>query len=102
MKYKNFEDIPVWKDGIKLTTEVFRITRDRCFRYQGDLANQLQRASLSVPNNIAEGFERGTTQELITFLYYSKGSVGEVRSMCYVMEQLETFQHLKSEISDLR
>ena len=81
MKFKRFEDIPVWKAGVQLTTQVFKLTEDKCFRFKGDIANQLQRAALSVPNNIAEGFERGTTQELITFLYYSRGSAGEVRSI---------------------
>ncbi len=102
MKYENFEDVPVWKDGITLTIRVFQITEDRSFRGRGDIANQLQRAALSVPNNIAEGFERGTTPELIQFLYYAKGSAGEVRSICHVIERLKLFHHLKSEISNLR
>ncbi|VGO22957.1 four helix bundle protein [Pontiella sulfatireligans] len=102
MKYANFEDVPVWKDGIKLTVKVFEATRDPSFRGQGDIANQIQRAALSVPNNIAEGFERGTTPELLQFLYYAKGSAGEVRSICHVIERISTFDHLKSQISDLR
>ena len=102
MKYKNFEEVPVWQAGIELTAEVFRITEDKNFRCKGDLANQIQRAALSVPNNIAEGFERGTTPELIMFLYYAKGSAGEVRSICHVLERLAFLNHLKSEISDLK
>lgn len=102
MKYERFEDLPVWNDGVTLSVAAFELTEDQNFRYKGDLASQLQRASLSVPNNVSEGFERGTTQELITFLYYAKGSAGEVRSMTYVMDRLKYFQHLKSEISDLR
>ncbi len=102
MKYNNFEDVPVWQDGIKLTVQTFALTREVAFRGQGDIANQIQRASLSVPNNIAEGFDRGTTAELLTFLYYAKGSAGEVRSICYVMERLAVLGHLKSDISDLK
>ena len=102
MKYENFEDIPVWQDGITLTARIFHLTHDKAFFQKGDIANQIQRAALSVPNNIAEGFERGTTPELIQFLYYAKGSAGEVRSICYVMEQLPFLTHLKSEISDLK
>jgi len=101
MKYKSFEDVPVWQAGIELTVEVFRVTEDKNFRFKGDLANQIQRAALSVPNNIAEGFERGTTPELIMFLYYAKGSAGEVRSICHVLERLPFFSHLKSDISNL-
>ena len=102
MRYKNFEDVPVWQAGIELTAQVFRVTDDPAFRFKGDIANQIQRAAHSVPNNIAEGFERGTTPELITFLYYSKGSAGEVRSICHVIDRLSYFDHLKSQISDLK
>ena len=102
MRYKNFEDVPVWQAGIDLTVQVFRLTDDQAFRFKGDIANQIQRAALSVPNNIAEGFERGTTPELITFLYYAKGSAGEVRSICHVIDRLEYFTHSKSQISDLK
>lgn len=102
MRYKNFEDVPVWQAGIELTTKVFRLTDDKAFRFKGDIANQIQRAALSVPNNIAEGFERGTTPELITFLYYAKGSAGEVRSICHVIDRLDYFVHLRSQISDLK
>ena len=60
-----------------------------------------RRASLSVSNNIAEGFERGTTAELLTFLYISRGSCGEVRSMLVFTERFSESEHLKSQISDL-
>ena len=62
----------------------------------------MERAALSVSNNIAEGFERGTTQELLTFLYIARGSAGELRSMLCFIERLEAFQDLKSEISNLK
>jgi len=102
MKYENFEDVPVWKSGVDLTVKVFEMTENGAFRGRGDIANQIQRASLSVSNNIAEGFERGTTPELIQFLYYAKGSAGEVRSICHVLERMKPFEHLKSQISDLK
>ena len=102
MKYKQFEELPVWSAGVELTKKVFEVTEDRAFRGRGDIANQIQRAALSVPNNIAEGFERGTTPELLQFLYYAKGSAGEVRSICHVLERMVPFNHLKSEISDLK
>lgn len=102
MRYKNFEDVPVWQAGINLTASVFQLTDDKAFRFKGDIANQIQRAALSVPNNIAEGFERGTTPELITFLYYAKGSAGEVRSICHVIDRLPYFDHLKPQISVLK
>ncbi len=102
MKYTRFEELPVWQAGMKLTEDVFRVTENKNFAYKGDLRSQLQRATLSICNNIAEGFERGTTQELLTFLYIARGSAGEVRSMLILCERLPAFTDLKSEISDLK
>ncbi|MFH0909246.1 MAG: four helix bundle protein [bacterium] len=102
MKYERFEDVPVWKDGRNLSIDVFLLTEDRAFRGRGDIANQLQRAALSVPNNVSEGFELGTTEQLLTFLYHARGSAGEVRSILHVMDGLPFFDHLKSQISNLR
>ena len=81
MKYDRFEDLPVWKAAITLADGVYRLTRHRFFAQPGDLRDQLRRASLSVSNNVAEGFERGTTAELLAFLYIARGSAGESRSM---------------------
>lgn len=95
MKYTRFEDLPAWQAGIDLTVKVFELTEDKAFRFKGDIANQLQRAALSVPNNIAEGFDRGTNSDLLTFLYYAKGSAGEVRSILHVVRRMRVFDHLK-------
>jgi four helix bundle protein len=102
MKYDRFEQVPVWQAAIELVRLAFLLTDDRAFAGQGDLANQLQRAALSISNNVAEGFERGSTNELIAFLYYARGSAGEVRSILCLTERLERFNHLKSQISDLK
>jgi four helix bundle protein len=102
MRYNNFEEVPVWKDSIELAKLIFDTSMDDSLRFKGDIANQIQRAGLSVSNNIAEGFERGTTAELITFLYYSKGSAGEVRSVTYVMDKLSCFDHLQKKIAAIR
>lgn len=67
MKYERFEQLPVWQDAAKLAAELFTFCTHPVFRGKGDLANQLQRTALSISNNIAEGFERGTTKELISF-----------------------------------
>ena len=88
MTYERFEDIPVWQTAIDLAQGVFHLTADRAFAGQGDIANQLQRAALSVSNNVAEGFERGSTNDLIAFLYYARGSAGEVRSILCLLERL--------------
>lgn len=101
MSYKEFEDIPVWQDAVSLAREVFALTNRPVFRQLGDIANQMQRAALSVSNNVAEGFERGSTSELIAFLYYARGSAGEVRSICYVMQGLPELADYESRITDV-
>lgn len=101
MSYKRFEELPVWNDAVDLSVTVFELTANRAFRFIGDLANQLQRAALSVPNNIAEGFERGSMRELISFLYYARGSAGEVRSILAVAARLQTLRELHPQFADL-
>ncbi len=102
MKYERFEQLPVWQAAIDLAKRVYGLTRQREFRGHGSLRDQIERAAVSVSNNIAEGFERGTTQELLTFLYIARGSAGEVRSMLCLIETLPDFANLKSEISNLK
>lgn len=102
MKYTRFEELPVWKAAIGLATEVYRLTVRPAFKNRYGLKDQLERAAVSVSNNIAEGFERGTTQELLTFLYIARGSCGEVRSMLCLLDSLPAFGDLKFEISNLR
>ncbi len=101
MKYNRFEDLPVWKASIELAQRIYVLTRNTFFSQPGDLRDQLRRASLSVSNNIAEGFERGSTAELLYFLYIARGSCGETRSMLCFTEQFENTAHLKHEISNL-
>ncbi|MFH1717680.1 MAG: four helix bundle protein [Planctomycetota bacterium] len=102
MKYERFEDLPVWQAAIELAKRVYDMTRDKFFSQAGDLRSQMRRASLSVSNNIAEGFERGSTAELLAFLYIARGSCGETRSMLLFTERFDEAAHLKSEISDLK
>jgi len=102
MTYERFEDLPVWQDAIRLAErcEDFLIAaKDKITFSKRD---QLDRCSLSVSNNIAEGFERGSTNELIAFLYIARGSAGEVRSMLCYFERRPALSDFKSEISNLK
>jgi len=81
MTYKRFEDLPVWNAAIDLAVQVYALTSKPQFSSQRSLKDQIERAAVSVSNNIAEGFERGTNNELLAFLYIARGSAGEVRSM---------------------
>jgi four helix bundle protein len=102
VKYDRFEQLPVWQTAIALARNVYGMTRKPPLRRERSLRDQLERAAVSVSNNIAEGFERGTTQELLTFLYIARGSAGEVRSMLCLIKDLPGFADLESEISNLK
>lgn len=106
MTYDRFEQLPVWKAAAELYETVETLLDNETFRVSRGFRDQIDRASLSVSNNIAEGFERGTTNELLAFLYIARGSAGEVRSMLTVAERkanrLNWPADLKSQISNLK
>ncbi|MCD6149555.1 four helix bundle protein [bacterium] len=78
MRIERFEDIIAWQKSKELTVDIYRILKDsRDFGFR----DQIQRASVSIMNNIAEGFERQSNKEFRQFLFIAKGSCGEVRSM---------------------
>lgn len=86
MGINRFEDIQIWQKSRELTKEiyyVFRNLKDYSFR------DQIQRAAVSVMNNVAEGYERKGDKELCRYLYISKASCGEVRSMLYLALDLK-------------
>ena len=105
MKYERFEQLPVWQAGMTLAEKVYVLSDHRAFGRFRELKDQIRRAALSVSNNIAEGFERGTTAELLSFLYIARGSAGEVRSILLFCQRLDglasEISNFKSEISDL-
>src|SRR3954469_16730816 len=78
-----FEDLIAWQKARELTREVYAITRRGTFARDFGLANQIQRAAVSVMSNLAEGFERGKRTEFHQYACISKGSCGEVRSNLY-------------------
>lgn len=100
--YKRFEDLPAWQEAIKLAEGCEDFIIDAKDRITWSKRDQIDRASLSVSNNIAEGFERGTTNELLAFIYIARGSAGEVRSMLCFFERRPRLQSFKSQISNLK
>jgi four helix bundle protein len=85
MKIRTFEDLLVWQKAISNTIEIykrFQLVSDFGFK------NQIQRASISISNNIAEGFERGSDRDFRRFLFISQGSCSEVKSMIYIALKL--------------
>ena len=106
MTIEKFEDIISWQKSKELTLDIynqFKGCRDFSFK------DQIQRAAISIMNNIAEGFERRGDKELRKFLYISKGSCGEVRSTLHIAlslgyiskEQFAKFYQASIEISKL-
>ena len=79
MKVKSFEDLTVWQEAHKLTLEVYKMT----VRFPGTekygIVSQLRRCSSAVPANIAEGFGRATTRELLRSLQIARGEIEETR-----------------------
>ena len=82
--FKKFEDIESWKRARQLTRRVYEITNRPAFAKDFGLKDQIQRASVSIMGNVAEGFDRGGDNEFVQFLSFSKGSCGEVKSHLYV------------------
>jgi len=87
-RIESFEDLRVWQRGIELVKQVYLLTAVGKLRKDFGLRDQLQRAAVSVPTNIAEGFERSSRKEYIRFLFIVKGSAGEVRSLLRVALEL--------------
>jgi four helix bundle protein len=102
MTYQRFEDLPVWQEAARLYESADDLLENAPPSMRHSFRDQLERAVLSVSNNIAEGFERGTTNELLQFIYIARGSVGEVRSMLCLLLRRSWASHLKSEISNLK
>jgi four helix bundle protein len=80
-KTLRFEDLDIWKESMRICTAVYgtlKTCKDTGFK------DQIQRASVSVPSNIAEGHERKSVKEYTQFLYIAKGSCGELRTQLYL------------------
>jgi four helix bundle protein len=76
-----FEDLDVWQRAVRLSGDLYKALsglNDFGFR------DQVTKAGLSIPSNIAEGYERGSNKELANFLNYAKGSAGELRTQIYI------------------
>ena len=83
-KKGSFEDLEVWQEGCDLAVEICGITRKGDLSRDYGLRDQMTRAAVSIPSNIAEGKERETVPELIRYLYIAKGSAGELRTHIHI------------------
>jgi four helix bundle protein len=101
-KYQKFEELPVWQEAARLYNKVLDVLEEPNLPLSPGYRNQLDRAALSVSNNIAEGFERVTTNELSAFLAISRGSAGEVRSMMAVVKDRPKLKPFVQRLQEIR
>ncbi len=94
-KFQSFEDLLIWQEGIGICEEVYKQLKNcKDFGYR----DQIQRSAVSVPSNIAEGYERQTDKEFIQYLYISKGSNAELRTQLYIGKKLGYFNDEDADI----
>ena len=101
-KYTKFEELPVWQEAARLYNRVLDLLEEPGVPLTPGFRNQLDRAALSVSNNIAEGFERVTTNELLAFLGIARGSGGEVRSMMAVVKDRPRLKSYLRHLQEIR
>ena len=95
-KIETFEDLLVWQKAMEMVKKIYLVSQDGKISKDFALRDQLRSAALSIPTNIAEGFERASTKEYLNFLNIAKGSAGELRSLLQVATEigfLEASQH---------
>jgi four helix bundle protein len=101
-KYRSFEELPAWQEAVRLYDHVQDLLDTPGLSLSAGFRNQIDRAALSVSNNIAEGFERATTAELQAFLAIARGSAGEVRSMVAVVRNRPRLQASAAVLGEIR
>ncbi len=98
-----FEELEVWKEACKLARDIYQITAIGKFSTYRDLNSQIRRAAISIPSNIAEGFEKGSKRDFAKFLLIARGSAGELRTQLYLARSfeylnVEDFTRLKASV----
>ena len=81
---RSFEDLFVWQLAVELVKKIYLLTNTGSLKNDFALKDQFRRASISIPTNVAEGFERRSRKEYLNFLNIAKGSAGELRSLLRV------------------
>ena len=100
MKVQRFEDLEAWQIARELANQVYKITKQESVCRDFGFVDQIRRAAISIMNNIAEGFERGSNKDFVRFLFIARGSAGEVRSLLYL--GLDQSYLTNSEFSECR
>lgn len=104
---KSHKDLDVWKRSVQLVTSIYEVTKVFPKEEMYGLTNQIRRAAVSIPSNIAEGAARHHQKEFTQFLYISLGSVSELETQLIISENLkyllaEDSEKIQNELSEIR
>ena len=89
MKVIKVEDFEIWKESIELVVLVYNLIKNTDLKRDFVLSEQIKKSVISIPSNIAEGFERNNNNEFKHFLNIAKGSIGELKTQVYIALRLE-------------
>jgi four helix bundle protein len=92
MKITKIEELKIWLAAIDLVTVIYNLTKNEKYNRDFGLRDQIRKSAVSIPSNIAEGFERGNNKEFRFFLSISKGSCGELKTQIIISKNLGYIQ----------
>ena len=88
-KIKNFRDLNIWKLGVEIVEDTYKLTKNFPREELYGLASQMRRAAVSIPSNVAEGFTRKHNKEYKQFLFVALGSCAELETQIEIAAKLE-------------
>jgi four helix bundle protein len=105
-RIEKIEDIVVWQNAVKLCDAIYDVTDKNLFAKDYSLKDQIRRSAISIPSNIAEGFERESNRQFVYFLLIAKGSAGELKTQLHISRNRgyiseEEFQKLHDAVSEI-
>ena len=100
VRSSNYEDLKVWQKAIDLTSEFYKLVKQLPIEEQYALSDQMRRAVVSIPSNIAEGRGRGTKKEFVRYLLMSRGSLWELSTQLVICEKLHYLE--QDQLSDAK
>lgn len=100
MKIRSYRDLIVWQKSMDLVTEIYKLTRQFPKSETYGIAQQMQRAAVSIPSNIAEGYKRNHLPEYIQFLSIANGSGAELETQLELCKRLPELRHFNYSIAD--
>lgn len=102
-----FKEIRSWQYAKELSVECYKLTQEDQFRFDFAMVSQMRRCAISVPSNIAEGFERKGNKEFIQFLFIAAGSLGELQTQLIISSEVGLLEparlaELESKCEDIK